>query len=484
MAGLAITGYKYNLSTSTDNVTYLPYAGSYTTSNWTSGNTFTITGLTNGTYYKVKVKAVNSLGEGAESAEIGPFKPNTVPAPPTAVVGTSNANGQSSVSWVAPTDNGGTAISSYTVQYSTSAIFASAVTTVSPVSSSSPKLVTGLTNGTPYYFRVAATNAGTNGGTGSYSAISAAATPATVPGPPTIGTMTLSTTNTTDSLAWTAPTDNGGSAITGYVYATYDGTTVVEQGTTGNGTTASKNFDPGYTNITTTVKVAAVNSIGTGLYSSFSVVGYGGWTSGGTSISNPDACPAPTCSACTDPDCSGGCGSCAACDGGCDSCGTRSITGAVGSRTATAGTRAASTLGTSSRTCYRWTRGAQATGYTYNQNSTAACSSAYSTCTAGTCGACSAGSCSACSASTCGCSACSSSWVMVDPWTSGDQNNFLGDGVNWYAQAGLGCYGFAPSNNPVCYPGGPLQIWYLYTCSAGGGHRAVNQNECCSPSCC
>lgn len=78
-AGLAITGYKYNLSTSTDNVTYQSYAGSYTNSSWTSGTTFTITGLTNGTFYKVKIRAVNSLGEGAESAEIGPFKPFKVP---------------------------------------------------------------------------------------------------------------------------------------------------------------------------------------------------------------------------------------------------------------------------------------------------------------------------------------------------------------------------------------------------------------------
>jgi len=78
MAGLTITGYKYALSTSANNVTYSSY-GSYVTSNWTSGTTFTITGLTNGTFYKVKIRAVNALGEGAESAEIGPFKPFKVP---------------------------------------------------------------------------------------------------------------------------------------------------------------------------------------------------------------------------------------------------------------------------------------------------------------------------------------------------------------------------------------------------------------------
>jgi len=79
MAGLAITGYKYNLSTSTNNATYVPYAESYTTSSWTSGTTFTISGLTNGTYYKVKIRAVNALGEGAESVEIGPFRPFKAP---------------------------------------------------------------------------------------------------------------------------------------------------------------------------------------------------------------------------------------------------------------------------------------------------------------------------------------------------------------------------------------------------------------------
>jgi hypothetical protein len=79
MAGLPITGYKYALSTSANNVTYSSY-GSYITSSWTSGTTFTISGLTNGTFYKVKIRAVNSLGEGAESAEIGPFKPFKAPS--------------------------------------------------------------------------------------------------------------------------------------------------------------------------------------------------------------------------------------------------------------------------------------------------------------------------------------------------------------------------------------------------------------------
>lgn len=74
MAGLAITGYKYALSTSANNVTYSSY-GAYQSATWSSGTTFTITGLTNGTFYKIKIRAVNALGDGAESAEIGPIKP-------------------------------------------------------------------------------------------------------------------------------------------------------------------------------------------------------------------------------------------------------------------------------------------------------------------------------------------------------------------------------------------------------------------------
>lgn len=453
MAGLTITGYEYSLSVSTNNGSSYGGYGGYTLSSWTSGTSFVIFSLTNGYLYKIKIRAVNSAGQGTESEETAAFKPNTVPGAPTSVQGTSNANGQSSVSWVAPTDNGGSNITSYTVQYSTSATFASAVTTVSPVSSSSPKIVTGLTNGTPYYFRVAATNAGTNGGTGSYSTISAVATPATVPGAPTIGTMTLSTSNTTDSLAWTAPTDNGGSAITGYVYATNDGTTIVEQGTTGNGTTTSKTFDPGYTNITTTVKVAAVNSIGTGPYSSFSAVGYGGWTSTGVVIT--DATDCPNCGACT----------CPACDGGCDGCGSRSITG---SKSITG------TKGYKSKTCYKWTRGAQETGASYNQNSTAACTASYGSCSAGDCG---------CSAGDCGCSACSATWggdnyvssfiYGGNTYTRFPATNSAGNGINeWYY--------YIDAANDISYLCGCYEhrAYTAQYCSASDSYRAIDTGVC------
>lgn len=131
MAGLTITGYKYALSTD-GGATF----GSYQTSSWSSGNTFTITGLTNGTSYKFKIRAVNALGEGVESAVQGSFVPNTVPGTPINNGGNSGSNQYTYISWGTPS-NGGSTITDYVIQYSTSASFASGITTWSHAASAS-----------------------------------------------------------------------------------------------------------------------------------------------------------------------------------------------------------------------------------------------------------------------------------------------------------------------------------------------------------
>ena len=73
--------------------------------------------------------------------------------------------------------------------------------------------VTGLTNGTGYTFTVAAINIV---GTGTNSASSNSVTPnPTVPGAPTV--VIASAGNTTATLTWVPPVDDGGLVITGYV---------------------------------------------------------------------------------------------------------------------------------------------------------------------------------------------------------------------------------------------------------------------------
>ncbi|MDQ1686296.1 MAG: endo,4-beta-xylanase, partial [Frankiaceae bacterium] len=79
---------------------------------------------------------------------------------------------QVTVSWIAPSDDGGAAISSYDVRYSTDG--GTTWTSSGVAFTGSPATVTGLTNGTSYLFEVAALN---DAGLGDYSTPSAPANP-------------------------------------------------------------------------------------------------------------------------------------------------------------------------------------------------------------------------------------------------------------------------------------------------------------------
>jgi len=171
MDGLTITGYEYALSTNNGS-TY----GSYQASSWTSGTSFTISGLTNGTLYKVKIRAVNSLGGGAESIEKGEYKPNAVPAAPAAATLTAG-DATDTFTWSAPASNGST-ITKYAYQVSTdngSTWYSTVDGTLNGETETANLSVALATQykASSYKLRVRAFNNGTNGGFGSYSTISA-----------------------------------------------------------------------------------------------------------------------------------------------------------------------------------------------------------------------------------------------------------------------------------------------------------------------
>ncbi|MBI3969634.1 MAG: fibronectin type III domain-containing protein, partial [Chloroflexi bacterium] len=137
---------------------------------WTTGPlSATVTGLTNGTTYRFTVRAVNVEGDGAASALSNAVTPATLPGAPSAVVAVAG-DAQATVSWNAPSSDGGDPITSYRVVVSPGGTVVT-TTTLSAV-------VVGLENATSYSFSVTATN---GVGTGSSSASSPAVTPYGVP---------------------------------------------------------------------------------------------------------------------------------------------------------------------------------------------------------------------------------------------------------------------------------------------------------------
>ena len=205
----------------------------------------TITGLTNGTPYTLRVTATNGAGTSVPSDPAGPYTPGRVPSAPTGVALTPG-DGQLAVAWTAPTDDGGSAITSSTATASPGGA------TCTTAGTATGCTITGLTNGTPYTVTVTATNAV---GTSAPSAPSAAVAPATAPAAPT--NVRGQGGNQKATIQWNAP-DDGGSPITGYtVTASPGGATC---------TTGGANFCmvTGLTNLATyTFTVTATNVVGT-----------------------------------------------------------------------------------------------------------------------------------------------------------------------------------------------------------------------------
>jgi hypothetical protein len=105
--------------------------------------------------YSVSLYAENAI-VGAPLAKKA-FIYQTVPvAPfhPTAVASTSQTRSSIALSWSAPTDDGGATITDYSIQYSTSSSMSSP-TTETVGSAMASYTLTGLTETTAYYYRVA-----------------------------------------------------------------------------------------------------------------------------------------------------------------------------------------------------------------------------------------------------------------------------------------------------------------------------------------
>ena len=177
-----------------------------------TGRTASVAGLINGTtYYFWLLDNKSNVVSNMASAV-----PVTVPGAPAGLTATPG-NAQLALSWAAPVSDGGSPISGYIIYQGTSPGGETGVPVNGLLVTGTSYTVTGLTNGTTYYFTVVAVNAaGQSPPTGEASAV-----PVTVPGAP--AGLTATPGNAQVALSWAAPASDGGSSVTSYDL--YAGTT-------------------------------------------------------------------------------------------------------------------------------------------------------------------------------------------------------------------------------------------------------------------
>ncbi|MCX6876839.1 MAG: fibronectin type III domain-containing protein, partial [Verrucomicrobia bacterium] len=142
--GATITNYKVSTN---NGATYTALSPETATS------PLLISGLANAATYQVKILAVNAAGDGLASASMAGTTLATTASAPT-ITGITPGDGTLSVDFTAPGSDGGSAITNYMVSTDDGATF----TAVSPAATTSPILISGLTNGTTYQVKILAVN--------------------------------------------------------------------------------------------------------------------------------------------------------------------------------------------------------------------------------------------------------------------------------------------------------------------------------------
>src|SRR3989475_348623 len=204
-----VTGYQ--IERSTDNGT------TWTTIVSNTGNTGTWYSnyhLLGSTAYSYRVSAINSVGTSSPSntASATTLAP-IAPQPPTGLATPYVSSSQISISWQAPLNDGGSPITGYKIESSTDG-----GTTWNIIVANTGLPGTWYSNyhllgSTAYSYRVSTIN-GIGTGTPS-TTVSATTSPPTAPHLPS-GLASPSVSSSQISISWFAPSNNGGSPITGY----------------------------------------------------------------------------------------------------------------------------------------------------------------------------------------------------------------------------------------------------------------------------
>src|SRR5712691_11070669 len=170
------------------------------------------TGLAHATTFTYRVSAINSIGTSPSSNTASATTLAVAPSSPSGLAATAVSPSQIILSWTAPTDNGGSAITGYKIERSTDGGTTWSALVANPGNTATTYSDTGLSHTTTYTYRISAIN---SIGTSSASSAVSSTTPIATPSPPT-GLAAAAASSSQINLSWTAPTDNGGSAITGH----------------------------------------------------------------------------------------------------------------------------------------------------------------------------------------------------------------------------------------------------------------------------
>jgi hypothetical protein len=234
--GSDITGYTITWSTGSDST---PKDDKLTE--------ITITGLTNGTAYTFTIVAINEAGSSSGTTSSA-ISPGSVPSAPT-ITSITRGNNTASVYFSAPEDDGGNAITNYLYSINGNVVAEYTLTS----DTESPIIIGGLANGTSYTVYLKAVNAIGN----SVASEPVDMNAVTVPGAPTISTATVADSST--EVSFTAPTSNGGNAITDYLYSINGGDYIDAEETTSPITITDLSNGTVYT-----IRIKAKNEIGEG----------------------------------------------------------------------------------------------------------------------------------------------------------------------------------------------------------------------------
>ncbi|MDC8452555.1 MAG: fibronectin type III domain-containing protein [Candidatus Nitrosotalea sp.] len=250
-----VTGYQIESKTDSGSYSVLNIIGNLTT--------YLHTGLVANTTYTYRVSAINSAGIGNSSNEATATTLST-PSAPRNLSATVISASQIDLIWNAPSSSGGTPITGYKILRDNSCT--GTFVTISNTTNSSTKYSdTGLVANTCYRYDIEAINAIGLGAMANNVTATTLSIPVQshVPNSPT-GLNVKTISDTSLNLTWTAPSDNGGAAITGYLIQR-NGTTIAVN-TSSNKTSYTDTFLlPSHVQ---TYRVAAWNGIGLGTFSS------------------------------------------------------------------------------------------------------------------------------------------------------------------------------------------------------------------------